>query len=121
MILYLDTYLYIGKQEASVSGFVGSSDIKQFKKHLTQTGHNLKGLYLELREADSLPGKYVLSLRLPSFLHAFLRNRPPQKLSPSIVAVRLGSQLRKNQKIAGRRDSMVQLNLRECHIQVTCR
>ena len=121
MILYLNTYFYIGKQEASVSGFVGSSDIKQFKKHLTQTGHNLKGLYLELREADSLPGKYVLSLRLPSFLHSFLRNRPPQEPPPSIAAVQLRSRRQRNHKIAGRRDSMVQLDLRECHIQVTYR
>ena len=87
----MNTYFYIGKQEASVSGFVGPSDIKQFKKHLTQAGHNLGGLYLELREADSLPGTYVLSLRFPSFLHAFLRNRPPQESLPSFAAVRLQS------------------------------
>ena len=62
IIFSLKTYFYIGEQEASVFGDVGSSDIDQLKKHLTQTGHNLKGLYVKLCNARSLPGKYVLSL-----------------------------------------------------------
>ena len=99
-MLYLNTFFYIGKQEALASGYVSTSDIKQFKKHLTQTGHNLKGLYLQPWKASSLPGKYVLSLRLPSFSHAFLRNRAPQEPLPSITAVRLASQQRRNQKVA---------------------
>ena len=87
---------------------------------MTQTGHNLKGLYLELREADSLQGKYVLSLRLLSFLHAFLRNRPPQEPPPSVATVRLLSWGEGDQRLAGRRDSMDQLNLCQCDIYVTC-
>ena len=93
-----------------------SFDIKSFKQHLTQTGHNLKGLYLQLYKASSLPGKYVISLRFPSFLHAFLRNRPPQEHPPSVATVPLPSWGGKDQRLAGQRDSMVQLNLRECDI-----
>ena len=84
-----NTYFYIGKQQASVAGSVGHSDIKQFKQHLTQTGHNLRCLYLRPDEPSSLPGKYVLSLQFSSFLHPFLRNRPPQEPPPSVATVRL--------------------------------
>ena len=79
-----NTYFYIGKQEASAYGLVGPSDIKRFKQHLTQTGHDLKGLYLRSVSSSSLPGKYVLSLRFPSFLHPFseidLRKNPHLRL-----------------------------------------
>ena len=62
MILSSNTYFYIEKHETFVSGDVGSSDIKMFKQHLTQTGQNLMGLYFNPHEPSSLPGKYVLSL-----------------------------------------------------------
>ena len=76
---------YIGKQQTSVSGFVSPPDIKQFKQHLTQIGHNLKGLYFYPSKPSSLPGQYIVSLQL----HTFSRNQPPQEHPPSVATVRL--------------------------------
>ena len=62
-ICYSNTYFYTGKQEASTYGFIEYSGIERFRQHLTQTGHNLKGLYLNLYSLNTflLPSKYVLS------------------------------------------------------------
>ena len=92
IIFSLKTYFYIGEQEASVSGDVGSSDIEQFRQHLSQTGHDLKGLYLSRCNPSPIPGKYMRSLRSPFFLQNFLRNQPQGEPLSSIPALQPTSQ-----------------------------
>ena len=62
-IFYASTYFYVGKQEISADGSIGSADIKRFNQHLIQAGNNLKGLCFSPYQADSLPGKYSHSYR----------------------------------------------------------
>ena len=88
---YSNTYFYVGKQKASVSGHLNPSGTQQFKRHLTQTGQNLKGLHLSPSTSHFLPGKCGYSLQFRSFLYNFLRNRPQQESQPSIVTVQLRS------------------------------
>ena len=71
---YLNTYFYVGNQEASVTAWSSPTDIKQLKQHLTQTGHNLKFLSLGSRAASSFSGKDVFSSKLQSFLHDCFRS-----------------------------------------------
>ena len=72
-ILSSRTHFYIGKQEVTAFEYVGSSNIKQFRQHLTQTGNNLKGLYISCHGASgSLPGMHTHFLQPPSFSHTLL-------------------------------------------------
>ena len=58
-IFYSTAHFYIGKEEASADGGVNPSETKHFKQYLTRLGHDLKGLYLSLAKASSLPGEYA--------------------------------------------------------------